>query len=148
MGAALTYARRYALFTLVGIAGEDDLDAPELSTAASQNGPLKLSVQMGAVSHSFPAHRNSKAAVAQPKPVLSADESGALREQLLPDVAGLSSPEEAATWAHRVLPLKNSLTLADAQMIEVAFASRMSALEHAGVDAIDATPSSCESGRG
>ena len=32
MGAALTYARRYALFTLVGIAGEDDLDAPDLQT--------------------------------------------------------------------------------------------------------------------
>src|SRR5277367_4778083 len=31
MGAALTYARRYALFTLVGIAGEDDLDAPNLN---------------------------------------------------------------------------------------------------------------------
>src|SRR5450759_782772 len=30
MGAALTYARRYALFTMVGIAGEDDLDAPDL----------------------------------------------------------------------------------------------------------------------
>ena len=30
MGAALTYARRYALFTLVGIAGEDDLDATGL----------------------------------------------------------------------------------------------------------------------
>jgi len=30
MGAALTCARRYALFTLVGIAGEDDLDAPDL----------------------------------------------------------------------------------------------------------------------
>src|ERR1700737_4943186 len=29
MGAALTYARRYALFTMVGIAGEDDLDAPD-----------------------------------------------------------------------------------------------------------------------
>src|ERR1700722_6715127 len=26
MGAALTYARRYALFTMVGIAGEDDFD--------------------------------------------------------------------------------------------------------------------------
>ena len=39
MGAALTYARRYALFTLVGIAGEDDLDAPEINLrveAASQ----------------------------------------------------------------------------------------------------------------
>src|SRR5712691_2410099 len=34
MGAALTYARRYALFTLVGIAGEDDLDAPDLCTPA------------------------------------------------------------------------------------------------------------------
>jgi len=31
MGAALTYARRYALFTLVGIAGEDNLDAPDLN---------------------------------------------------------------------------------------------------------------------
>src|SRR5665811_1885522 len=31
MGAALTYARRYALFTMVGIAGEDDLDAPDVT---------------------------------------------------------------------------------------------------------------------
>ncbi len=35
MGAALTYARRYALFTLVGIAGEDDLDAPDLGEGAN-----------------------------------------------------------------------------------------------------------------
>ena len=35
MGAALTYARRYSLFTLVGIAGEDDLDAPDLPTVHS-----------------------------------------------------------------------------------------------------------------
>src|SRR4029077_18648934 len=35
MGAALTYARRYALFTLVGIAGEDDLDGPDLCTPPS-----------------------------------------------------------------------------------------------------------------
>src|SRR5262249_16038940 len=34
MGAALTYARRYALFTLVGIAGEDDLDAPNICVPA------------------------------------------------------------------------------------------------------------------
>src|SRR5215208_530559 len=40
MGAALTYARRYGLFTLVGLAGEDDLDAPDLITAgvAGSNG--------------------------------------------------------------------------------------------------------------
>src|SRR5215211_5275637 len=36
MGSALTYARRYALFTLVGIAGEDDLDAPALAPDAPE----------------------------------------------------------------------------------------------------------------
>src|SRR6267154_4580056 len=36
MGAALTYARRYALFTLVGIAGEEDLDAPDLAGQPSE----------------------------------------------------------------------------------------------------------------
>ena len=36
MGASLTYARRYALFTLVGIAGEDDLDAPDIAAPISQ----------------------------------------------------------------------------------------------------------------
>src|SRR3954454_10123476 len=47
MGAALTYARRYALFTLVGIAGEDDVDAPDLpsvqlnETAPIAHGPDK-----------------------------------------------------------------------------------------------------------
>src|SRR6185503_2034399 len=30
LGAALTYARRHSLFTLVGIAGDDDRDAPDL----------------------------------------------------------------------------------------------------------------------
>src|SRR5215475_3711317 len=44
MGAALTYARRYALFTLVGIAGEDDLDAPDLAHGApSPSGPTATS---------------------------------------------------------------------------------------------------------
>src|ERR1700734_3194595 len=41
MGAALTYARRYALFTLVGIAGEDDLDAPDLVTPLQSNSGQK-----------------------------------------------------------------------------------------------------------
>src|SRR5271169_773219 len=39
MGAALTYARRYALFTLVGIAGEDDLDAPDLVGQPAEGAP-------------------------------------------------------------------------------------------------------------
>ena len=31
MGPAMTYARRYALFAIVGIAGDNDLDAPDLN---------------------------------------------------------------------------------------------------------------------
>ena len=42
MGAALTYARRYSLFTLVGIAGEDDLDAPDLPTVHLDGGSSNL----------------------------------------------------------------------------------------------------------
>src|SRR5260221_749259 len=40
MGAALTYARRYGLFTLVGIAGEDDLDAPDLALQSAPSVPI------------------------------------------------------------------------------------------------------------
>ena len=41
MGTALTYARRYGLFTLVGNAGEDDLDAPDLATTAPPDTPAE-----------------------------------------------------------------------------------------------------------
>src|SRR6187200_2549380 len=52
MGAALTYARRYALFTLVGIAGEDDLDAPDLPT-------LELRGELGITPQSAPSGRSN-----------------------------------------------------------------------------------------
>jgi hypothetical protein len=42
MGAALTYARRYALFTLVGIAGEDDLDAPDLTDPTPETKKVRI----------------------------------------------------------------------------------------------------------
>ena len=45
MGAALTYARRYALFTLVGIAGEDDLDAPDLGAGGNSDTQPGLDIQ-------------------------------------------------------------------------------------------------------
>jgi hypothetical protein len=37
MGAALTYARRYCLFTMVGLAGEDDLDRPDIDASKEQS---------------------------------------------------------------------------------------------------------------
>src|SRR5881398_511560 len=60
MGSALTYARRYALFTLVGIAGEDDLDAPDLGA-----GPAPAAELPGPPDHRKQA--NEQAAGAQPR---------------------------------------------------------------------------------
>jgi len=131
MGAALTYARRYALFTLVGIAGEDDLDAPDMSVPGCPGGPAQSARSDGSGPPSGIRHRNGKAS-AQPKNVLSSEEAAALREQLLAEVTGLASPEEAAVWAEKVLPLKNALPLGDAQTVEVAFAFQITSLEDSG----------------
>src|SRR4051812_32931504 len=60
MGAALTYARRYALFTLVGIAGEDDLDAPELG---ADSGALNGSKGHGGNGFSGPQKTSARTTV-------------------------------------------------------------------------------------
>src|SRR3974390_2225021 len=44
-----TYARRYGLFTLVGIAGEDDLDAPDICMPAPLPGPVPGSSAAGSI---------------------------------------------------------------------------------------------------
>ena len=77
MGAALTYARRYALFTLVGIAGEDDLDAPDLTAPANRtSGPENCRLNGG---HGIRRAADPKAV----KPVLAPQASAELRDQLL-----------------------------------------------------------------
>src|SRR6266511_3135887 len=81
MGAALTYARRYALFTLVGIAGEDDLDAPDLC-----DGPPSLLPT--AVDRSFkpkgtPGNGHGRGGRKSESVTLDPEQSAALREKLL-----------------------------------------------------------------
>jgi ERF superfamily len=114
MGAALTYARRYALFTLVGIAGEDDLDAPGPSPGGAQVSPL--------VPKNGKMRGVAKIASA---PVLPPDDSAALCDRLLGEIAALQSQEIATTWAREALPAKNKLTAADAKALEDAFEQRL-----------------------
>src|SRR5450432_2730397 len=82
MGAALTYARRYALFTLVGIAGEDDLDAPDVGAAANQPpGPDRRPSNGDAFAEGMPAPeepRRGTSPTRPAKPVLAPDWSVAL----------------------------------------------------------------------
>jgi hypothetical protein len=112
MGAALTYARRYGLFTLVGIAGEDDLDAPDLqpqSAAPAQVGSPPLS----------PSPRpNGKSPPSKPIIILAPEASARQRDELLGEIASLSSFEAAALWAKRIIAVKNTMTADHAREVE------------------------------
>jgi len=132
MGAALTYARRYALFTLVGIAGEDDLDAPDLPTppihpSAPKKPEEARSGHLNGGRTPFRHNANGRAAPGK-SPVLGPQESGQLRERLLAELSALGSADDAAIWAHRCLPEKNKLTATDAQCVEQAFAAELEVL--------------------
>jgi hypothetical protein len=131
MGAALTYARRYALFTLVGIAGEDDLDAPDLNTPAAPISGVKKLVSKklgrlnGGQEYSTAGSRSRETVSDHSKPILDPEPSAALRDQLVGELREINSTEEAANWAHRVLGAKNSLTASDAAFIEAAFRAKL-----------------------
>jgi hypothetical protein len=151
MGAALTYARRYGLFTLVGIAGEDDLDAPDLLPPTAPetkrdsptgnkkdrfNGGQAQSIQQASVGHRAKAGSTSSRVMLEPAA------SAALREQLTTELENISSAEEAANWAHRVIVAKNSLAAVDAEHVELAFQERL-----ASITAAAAAPSIKEAER-
>jgi hypothetical protein len=143
MGAALTYARRYALFTLVGIAGEDDLDAPDIQEAnvsspgSSDNnltstggvsGPARLpSRSSGNGRARGPAKRSMP-------PVLLSDQSAHLRNKLLGEIVDITSADLAERWARGVLAAKNSLTATDAKVVEGAFEQKLAELSQSNGD--------------
>jgi len=131
MGAALTYARRYALFTLVGIAGEDDLDAPDLIDPIQQPETLRIegnSVGNGGQVSSKPRAgraRVNKFNSSSPQSGLSTALSASLKAELVREIEGLVTADDAALWAQRRLPAKNQLSAADAQQVEEAFAAKL-----------------------
>jgi hypothetical protein len=133
MGAALTYARRYALFTMVGIAGEDDLDAPPDVTAERAQGYKVLDAGLAPNRHVVPAqagsgHTRNGNPTAQPvREKLSAEESAAASAQLIREIETLPKDGLQAR-ATAILKAKNRLSANDAKRVEDAFAARMAAM--------------------
>ena len=139
MGAALTYARRYALFTLVGIAGEDDLDAPDLPT-------LELRGEVGITPQSAPSGRSNghaSAAAKRHSPPPGRSEDPAFLSQnrswtpthpppfatsYFAEISALGSSEQIDEWALRGLAAKNTLQAGDALLIEDAFRQKIAEL--------------------
>jgi ERF superfamily len=136
MGAALTYARRYALFTLVGIAGEDDLDAPDLDVTikADQNpqespdAARSVSLRGISVEDKSPPRLRPHGRLPQPAE-LDADRAAALREQMLAEVGKLESADGAADWVHKNLSAKNTLSDHDAKLVEARFREKLAMIE-------------------
>jgi hypothetical protein len=139
MGAALTYARRYALFTLVGIAGEDDLDAPELAAPNSPQSDVRTGSGNGRGHSPLDSHprteppspisrRDRKQLIPAAFSRLDPQASAQLRDRLIADIANLATGDEAALWAHRCLRQKDTLTEEDATRVEESFRSRMTGL--------------------
>jgi hypothetical protein len=131
MGAALTYARRYALFALVGIAGEDDLDAPDLSGPSTET-PKEFTASCNGSQEIHSARRpvresNGSGSVSQ-RLELSAALSASLKDELLGQIDRLSAADDAALWAQRNLAAKNKLAAADARCVEQAFAARLASI--------------------
>lgn len=139
MGAALTYARRYALFTLVGIAGEDDLDAPDVAAPVAQAPePARPKTSSPKTNGSRPPTASGpptklrRGLKARPtKTALAADLSATLCQQLLAQISELRSSGDAALWAHRSMARKNALIAADAQQVEDVFRAKLGSLANA-----------------
>jgi ERF superfamily len=127
MGAALTYARRYALFTLVGIAGEDDLDALSPSAVDRSFRPTDDQSRMPPRTPDGGHARRVRAKLERAVP-LNPDQSAVLREKLLTALANITSADLAAAWARDALTARNSLSAADAKLVEDAFELRLSEL--------------------
>ena len=130
MGAALTYARRYALFTLVGIAGEDDVDAPDL-IESQETARLRVANKNAGNARrqrvlDRPAGRGkANSGSASLKRELSSALSASLRTELLREIEDLSAADAAALRAWRRLRAKNQLCAADARQLEEAFAAKL-----------------------
>jgi hypothetical protein len=127
MGAALTYARRYALFTMVGIAGEDDLDAPPDVTEDAK------AVDRGPGASPSPApvrlSQSQTGSGSSPRiPAKVSDESAAIKAQLIREIEAFPE-EDLRLRATGILKAKNGLSAEDAKLVEDAFAARVTLQE-------------------
>jgi ERF superfamily len=123
MGAALSYARRYALFALVGITGEDDLDAPDLVNEPSPAPELERGAQNSRKPSNGSIHKSQLQ-----KLLLAPGPSARLRDQLIAEIHAFKDGDSLAVWAHRHLAAKNTLTTEDAGAVEAAYQAVLDSL--------------------
>ena len=154
MGALLTYARRYCLFTMVGLAGEDDLDAPDLLTANARevaangsdpgtslggNSGINLERSSGAMVAEEGAGNAAETSVAQDVEPPRRRRRVARRTRPSPssfarsgdpgsDLANIGDADALFRWALEILPARNKLDDAQRAAFDAAFLARADAI--------------------
>ena len=128
MGAALTYARRYALFTMVGIAGESDADLDGLNDVPDAAAVEKT------IANAPPAPSGTKPAepAVFPTANMTAEQSAERCDQLLDQIRSWESPEVLHAEAIKMMRAKNCLQAPHAKLIENEFQAKMALLEREG----------------
>ena len=112
VGSALTYARRYALFAIIGIAGEDD--DGEAGSKTETPAPRKV------------------APPPPPKPVANdttLESSQSARDAMLDELTAIMTDDELAAWFARSKPAIDKLLEADKQIIRDAYADTKQSLK-------------------
>ena len=150
MGAALTYARRYCLFTMVGLAGEDDVDAPDLLTAkplnAAANGAdsgttiradRETPLQVGSCASSdrsaeayggSPAELDRRRRRRAARRIPSSSSSFASSKDPSSDLVHITDAEMLFRWALETLPARNKLDEKQRAALDAAFLARADAI--------------------
>ena len=148
MGAALTYARRYGLFTLAGLAGEDDLDAPPRVTAANtdgaaERGPVGTSADDFSPEERELARRLNRSGwvgdstIPAPSRARRSRSGAGVRRAPRPsplpkaapdELAGISDPDALLRWALDALPRRNQLDEDARAALDAAFLERATAI--------------------
>jgi hypothetical protein len=113
MGAALTSARRYALFALVGS------PARTIWTHRTRQSSHRLNRDptTGPGANAIRAFCNG--------PSLPNEQSAELRDQMLVEIRSLDTDKDLLAWAGDGLARKNTLLEADARAIELAYQERL-----------------------
>ena len=115
-GSAMTYARRYALFAMIGIAGDEDDDG---NTAAD-------------------TPRQARASKPDPIPHYEPEESAARRVSMVKEIDGCSDRAALHDRGQKNSAIKDRLTPPDQAIVSKAFKDRQTAIKPAGAELLAA----------
>jgi hypothetical protein len=112
----MTYARRYALFAMIGIAGDEDDDGN-----AAADTP-----------------RQARASKPDPIPHYEPEESAARRIKMVAEIEACANRAQLHSWAQTNSAIKDRLTPPDQAIVSKTFKDRQTAIKPAGAELLAA----------